>query len=392
MPDRRVSMGMWRWIRAQIPRSGEPQVREQVGMEKQSRRRKQLAERIGQKVGRYEIIDVLGRGGMGEIYKARDRALERDVALKFLPIDLAQDKTSRQRFLREARSLAKLDHPNIPGVYAIEKLDETYYIAFQYVEGRNLLRVLSQEKPVGVGRALRIIRQVAEALSATHAHGIVHRDIKPENIMVESDDSVKVLDFGLAKPMRGGTRITQTDMYLGTPEYCSPEQIRGEVLDDRSDLYSVGIVLFELLAGNPPFQNSETRQLYPSILNGKRPSIRKTRSSVPRNVDRLIQRLIAKDRDRRIDSAEQLIVQIDAILARLGDDDSRGMRVATETETSSARIHSPSSSRRSTTTGGIAAGGVARGLLRRVSSHLLFGATLALCLSPVVAVLRNRLL
>lgn len=280
---------------------------------------KRGAHRVGTRVGNYEVLEVLGRGGMGIIYKARDRSLDRVAALKFLPVSQAREKASRQRFLREARALAKLVHRNIPSIYGIDRADETHYIAFEYVEGRNLHELLQDEGTLGVRRALEIVREVADALVATHASGIVHRDIKLDNIMVDVDGCVKVLDFGLAKPILGGTRITQSDLYLGTPEYCSPEQIRGEDIDARGDLYSLGVVLYELLAGVAPFRATDTTALYPAILRGKRPSIRKVRRDVPRGVDALIRKLLDRDRERRLSSASALIEAIDTLLAKLGD-------------------------------------------------------------------------
>jgi serine/threonine-protein kinase len=293
---------------------------------------------IGKQIGPYDVLEVIGRGGMGVIYKARDRALDRVVALKFLKASSAMDEEAKQRFLREARSLAKLDHPNIPRIYNVGKADETYYIACQYIEGRTVLDVLGKRKMFAVHDALRIVRDVAAALEATHSHGIIHRDIKTENLMLDESGGVKVLDFGLAKPMEGGTRITRTDVYLGTPEYCSPEQLRGEKLDERSDLYSLGVVLYELLVGELPFRDDDISALYQRIFRGKFESVRKVRPGIPGEVDALVRALIEKRREHRLGSASEVVARIDAIL---GDNGSGSGPVRIIKERKPPRRHAP---------------------------------------------------
>jgi len=278
---------------------------------------------VGSRFGPYDVLEVAGLGGMGVIYKARDRNLDRLVALKFLPARMARDRRARHRFLREARALARIEHPNIPSIYTIDRAGDTFYIACQYVEGSDLVARLDDDAPVEVDEALRIVQEVASALQATHEQGIVHRDIKPENIMMDPNGRVVVLDFGLAKRIVGDVRVTQSDLYLGTPEYCSPEQLRGEELDERTDLYALGVVLHELLCGRPPYSSRDTTNLHRAILAGRRTPLRKRRADLPRGVEALVDRLLERDRERRIGTAGEVIARIQALRGALADDDRR---------------------------------------------------------------------
>jgi tetratricopeptide (TPR) repeat protein len=228
---------------------------------------------IGQTISHYRIIERLGQGGMGEVYLAEDTQLDRKVAIKFLPSEIANDERAKQRLLREAKTAATLDHPNICAIYDVGQEGAASFIVLQYIEGETLAARLRHHRP-DVREALSIAEQVTDALRQAHARGIVHRDIKPENVMLTHNTLVKVLDFGLAKVV-GDPNIVDADtatmlslpgMLVGTVPYMSPEQVRGEELDCRSDIFSFGVVLYELLSGRRPFEGKSTAELIASIL------------------------------------------------------------------------------------------------------------------------------
>jgi serine/threonine protein kinase len=230
---------------------------------------------IGQTISHYRIIGKLGAGGMGEVYLAEDEQLDRKVAIKFLPAEVATDERAKQRLIREAKTAATLDHPNICAIYEVSQEDGYSFIVLQYVEGETLAERLRNKVP-DLREALAIAAQVADALREAHARGIVHRDIKPENIMLTTRGQVKVLDFGLAKVLRDPDLIegnTETEtmlsapgMIMGTVPYMSPEQVRGEELDSRSDIFSFGTVLYELFSGRRPFEAKSAAEIISAIL------------------------------------------------------------------------------------------------------------------------------
>ena len=212
---------------------------------------------IGQTISHYRIVQKLGAGGMGEVYLAEDHQLNRRVAIKFLPAEVASDERARQRLLREARTAATLDHPNICAIYEVGQEGDHSFIVLQYIEGETLASRLKRHLP-DLREALTIAAQVADALNEAHARGIIHRDIKPENIMLTTRNHVKVLDFGLARVLRDSSMIEADTasmlsipgMVIGTVPYMSPEQVRGEELDCRSDIFSFGTVLYEWRPAN----------------------------------------------------------------------------------------------------------------------------------------------
>jgi serine/threonine protein kinase/Tfp pilus assembly protein PilF len=272
---------------------------------------------IGEIISHYRIIEKLGRGGMGEIYLAEDKQLGRKVAIKFLPAEVATNENARQRLLREAQTAATLDHPNICAIYEVGQEGGYSFIVLQYIEGETLAARLKRQLPE-LREALAIAAQVADALNEAHARGIIHRDIKPENIMLTTRGQVKVLDFGLAKTVRDpgmvepdaetGTLLSIPGMMIGTVPYMSPEQVRGEDLDCRSDIFSFGIVLYELLSGRRPFEAKSTAEVISAILTREPPAI--NRSSLGHSgstEERLIRKCLQKDAAQRYQTMGDLI-------------------------------------------------------------------------------------
>ncbi len=272
---------------------------------------------IGQFISHYLIIGKLGSGGMGEVYLAEDQRLSRKVAIKFLPADVATDERARQRLLREARTAATLDHPNICAIYEVGQDDSHSFIVLQYIEGETLAARLKRQPP-DLREALAIAAQVADALSEAHARGIIHRDIKPENIMLTTRGQVKVLDFGLAKTMRDpgivesdaqtGSMLSIPGVVMGTVPYMSPEQVRGEELDGRSDIFSFGTVLYEMFSGRRPFEARSTAEVISAILTVEpAPISRSGAIPIGEGEDRLIRKCLEKDAGRRYQTMADLI-------------------------------------------------------------------------------------
>ncbi|MEE8577459.1 MAG: serine/threonine-protein kinase, partial [candidate division Zixibacteria bacterium] len=226
---------------------------------------------VGRKVGSFEIVKMIGRGGMGIVYLARDTKLKRSVAIKSMPAKLKDDSTSRTRFRREAELLASLNHPNIAVIYEIIEQDEsTGYLVLEYIPGQTLAERIAGER-LELRQALSIGQQVAEAVSAAHKKSIVHRDLKPGNIKITPEGKVKVLDFGLAKASSSqdknqGTAITQPGRVIGTPAYMSPEQARGKSTDHRTDIWSFGCIMYEMLTGKVPFEGETASDTVARIL------------------------------------------------------------------------------------------------------------------------------
>jgi Tol biopolymer transport system component len=261
----------------------------------------------GAKLANFEIVELIGRGGMGEVYRARDSRLKRDVAIKVLPAGLARDPDRIARFEREARAAGGLNHPNIVAVHEIGREGDTYWIATELVAGESLAKVI-ERGALALPRALEIATQIADGLAAAHAAGIVHRDLKPANIMVARDGRVKILDFGLALRQRtsqDSTTMAMTDegTVLGTAGYMSPEQVRGETVDHRSDLFSFGVILYEMLGGKRAFAGSSPVEVMHAILKEDPPELP---ASVPPACDRIVRRCLQKDRERRFQTAADL--------------------------------------------------------------------------------------
>ena len=263
---------------------------------------------IGHVIDRYRIVDRLGAGGMGIVYRAVDTSLGRDVALKFLPGGQPEESDAVARFLREARAVSKLDHPNICTVYEIGETPEGgLFIAMACYDGETLKSRL-QRGPLPLGEALEITRQIALGLREAHAEQIVHRDIKPANIFLTEEGRVKILDFGLAK-VGGEPALTRTGSSIGTPYYMAPEQILGEV-DPRSDLWALGILLYEMLTGEPAFKADNDLAVLHAILNRAVPPLAEKRPDLPPFLQPLLDHLLAKSRDDRFASAADLLAAL----------------------------------------------------------------------------------
>ncbi|MFQ5605819.1 MAG: serine/threonine-protein kinase, partial [bacterium] len=223
---------------------------------------------IGTTILHYRILEKLGEGGMGVVYKAEDTKLKRQVALKFLPTNALQGQAEKERFLREAQAVAALNHANIAHIYAIEEHDGRMFIAMEFIEGKSLEEMVGANggSPLPLDKAIDYANQIAAGLQAAHEKGIVHRDIKSANIMVTDKGQVKIMDFGLAK-LTNRSKMTVEGSTLGTAAYMSPEQARGEALDKRSDIWSLGVVLYEMISGQMPFKGDYEQAVIYSIQN-----------------------------------------------------------------------------------------------------------------------------
>jgi len=263
--------------------------------------------------GRYTIIEELGRGGMGIVYKAEDIRLKRTVALKFLPPELTHIPEVKDRFMREAQAAAALDHPNICTVYEFDQAEGKAFISMAYVEGQSLRKKI-ESGPFELDQALRIATQIAEGLQMAHKKGVVHRDIKSANIMVTEDNQAKVMDFGLAR-MTGGTLITQEGTAMGTVAYMSPEQTRGEEVDHRTDIWSFGVVLYEMFSGQLPFKGEHDQGVVYSILNEKPKPIRDLRSEIPVSIEQVVDKALEKNPDERYQQIDELLDDLKSISA-----------------------------------------------------------------------------
>lgn len=283
---------------------------------------------VGQHIGHYKILNLLGAGGMGEVYLAQDTSLGRKVALKLLPADFTIDDERVRRFQQEARAASALNHPNIITIYQIGQFDNRRFIATEFIEGRTL-RQLEKGSKLDLRQALEIASQIAGALAAAHQAGIVHRDIKPENIMLRPDGYVKVLDFGLAKLTEQEFSTAETDartieqldtqpgMVLGTAKYMSPEQARGLKVDGRSDIFSLGVLFYEMVTGRAPFEGDTTSDLIASILKVDPPPLTDSWPDAPNELERIISKALSKGTEDRYQSAGDMLVDLKTLRQEL---------------------------------------------------------------------------
>ncbi|MFI5181692.1 MAG: serine/threonine-protein kinase [Thermoanaerobaculia bacterium] len=254
---------------------------------------------VGSRFGDYEILEELGSGGMGKVYRAKDVTLERNVALKTLAAATARDPAYVQRFLREARAVARLNHANIVQIYNFGSVDGTWYLAMEYVDGLSLgQRLRSGRFPEA--EAVRIARQVCQALALAHAEGLIHRDIKPDNIMLTSRGDVKLVDLGIAKRLDEDQSLTQTGHSMGTPHYISPEQIRGQKdIDARADIYSLGATLYHLVTGRTPYQGASGAVVMSMHLVEPLPDPRRYEPTLSEGFCSVLRKMLAKNREER---------------------------------------------------------------------------------------------
>ena len=273
---------------------------------------------IGNRLGHYLVLEKLGSGGMGDVYVAEDTRLNRRVAVKFLRPEVAEARDSRGRILREARAAAALNHPNIVHLYSVEEADDLVFITMELVPGRSLSQLLASGTGLPLAKTISFAAQMAEALACAHAAGIVHRDLKPGNVMITDDDRVKILDFGVAKFL---ARISTQDPEdstttgddasvghaVGTTGYMSPEQALGRTLDARTDLFALGVVVFEMATGRTPFQGDTVAAVFDHLLNRRQPPLLTFNPTLPRSLETIIDKALEKDPDRRYRSADEFL-------------------------------------------------------------------------------------
>ncbi|HMI32008.1 MAG TPA: protein kinase, partial [Candidatus Limnocylindrales bacterium] len=282
-----------------------------------------MALTTGTRIGPYEIVALLGAGGMGEVYRARDDRLSRDVAVKVLPSTFASDPDRLRRFEQEARAAGQINHPSIMAVYDVGAFEGTPYIVSEYLEGETLRQALD-EGPVPPARALELGIEIASGLAAAHAKGIVHRDLKPENLILLRDGRLKILDFGIAKLTRDGLgkvsdtgptllNLTVTGQLLGTASYMAPEQIRDLGVDHRTDLFTLGAILYEMLTGSPAFPGETIADRMSAILRGEPPPLPPALESSYPGLGKVLRRCLEKQTDNRIDSARDLALALDLV-------------------------------------------------------------------------------
>ncbi|HET8713875.1 MAG TPA: serine/threonine-protein kinase [Gemmatimonadales bacterium] len=270
---------------------------------------KRLQEALGTE---FTVGPLLGQGGFAAVFRARDNVLNRDVAVKVLDVERTPTAVAAERFMREAQTVARLEHPHIVPIYKVGRQEEIFYLIMRYIDGPSLGQFLDTQKKLQIGDAARIARQVADALAYAHTHEIVHRDIKPDNILLDRSGHVLVTDFGIAKAAqaakekKAGASLTSEGVVVGTPEYMSPEQASGDPLDGRSDIYSLGIVLYEMLSGSPPFEGDSAADILARQLTETPEPIRRRRPDVPEEMALVLDRMLDKKRDRRFQMASEV--------------------------------------------------------------------------------------
>ena len=268
--------------------------------------------------GRYELEEQVGSGGMSKVFRAHDRLLERTVAIKILHEHYSKDEEYVERFRREARAVAQLAHPNVVTVIDRGEHEGRQYIVFEFIDGENLKQLVEREGALPPKQVVELGLQVASALASAHARGVVHRDVKPQNVILTDEGRPKVTDFGIARSSDVES-VTLTGTVMGTSEYLAPEQARGELVDFRTDVYSLGVILFELSAGEVPFRGENPVSVAMRHLHEPVPSVREQRPEIPARLDAAIRQAMAKDPEERFGSMEELIAELEACRRGLGE-------------------------------------------------------------------------
>jgi serine/threonine-protein kinase len=271
-----------------------------------------LADGTRKTIGKYEIVSELGRGGMGVVFKAWEESLQRFVAIKMLGDALTDDENLVARFLREARSVADLNHPNIVQVFAVDTHEGRPYFAMEFVEGESLSELIRSSRRIEPQRAVTLLKEVASGLSAAHDKGVVHRDIKPDNIMLTKHGGVKVVDFGVARVDDPNTKLTATGMAVGTPNYISPEVCLGLDVDKRSDLFSMGVVLYEMLTGETPFDADSPLEMMTNVVQSEVPDITSLNPSIDAGLRQILYHMLEKKPDYRYQDFHEVLADVEA--------------------------------------------------------------------------------
>jgi eukaryotic-like serine/threonine-protein kinase len=269
---------------------------------------------IGSSISHYRIVQPIGAGGMGEVYLAEDTRLDRKVALKILPAEMAIDRDRMKRFIREAKAASAIDHPGIVHVYEINESDGIHFIAMQYIEGQTLKSVLNG-KPLSIQEFLNYALPLTDAISEAHNRGITHRDLKPANVMISNKGQIKLLDFGIARIEKRSDDTesmsnTKSGALLGTVGYMSPEQALGKTIDHRSDIFSIGILFYEMITGKQPFSADTTSQTIDRIIHSQPDAIITLNQAVPLELERIIRKCLEKDPNNRFQSSGELLIDL----------------------------------------------------------------------------------
>lgn len=264
--------------------------------------------------GRYKILQLIGGGGMSNVYLAHDIILNRDVAVKILRYDLSNEEELHRRFQREALSATSLTHPNIVSIYDVGEDEDMHYIVMEYIKGKTLKQYIQEFSPLASARSVHIMKQLTSAMAHAHDNGIIHRDIKPQNILMDEAGNVKITDFGIATTLNA-TSYTQTNSVIGTVHYLSPEQARGGIATMKSDIYALGIVLYELLTGELPFSGESAVSIALKHLQSETPSVREFDATIPQSVENIVLKATAKDANHRYVNAEEMEADLDTCLS-----------------------------------------------------------------------------
>jgi serine/threonine-protein kinase len=295
--------------------------------------------------GRYELVELVGTGGMSSVYKAHDRLLERNVALKILHPHYGDDEEYVERFRREARSVAQMSHPNIVTVIDRGEDEGQQYIVFEYVDGENLKQMVERNGPLPARRAVELGLEMADALAFAHEHGLVHRDVKPQNVLLTPDGEAKMTDFGIARSLDVEHGVTQTGTVLGTSNYLSPEQASGKPVTPATDVYSLGVVMFELLTAEVPFPGENFVAVAMKHINDPPPDLRELRPDVPLRLVAAIERALEKDPSRRFGSMDQFAWELKQCLAEMGAPDADRTFIAPSPVLRESRSHTARTAR-----------------------------------------------